>query len=100
MKRENAITIAVDGTTVTTGAASARVAIPVSSSGSKPLYIRVTAVAEAYVQMGGSAVVATANSVLVQPADSMIFAVGGHTHIAYIQGAAATRVNIVPLEDF
>jgi hypothetical protein len=50
--------------------------------------------------MGGSAVNATSNSVLVQPADSMVFSVGGHTHIAYIQGAAATRVNIVPLEDF
>jgi hypothetical protein len=100
MKRENAITIAADGATVTTGATTARVAIPNNSAGQKPLYIRVTAVAEAYVQMGGSAVNATSNSVLVQPADSMVFSVGGHTHIAYIQGAAATRVNIVPLEDF
>lgn len=100
MKRDSVITIAADGTTVTTGAASARVAIPVNSSGSRPLYIRVTSVAEAYVQMGGSSVNATANSVLVQPADSQIFAVGGHTHIAYIQGTAATRVNITPLEDF
>lgn len=100
MKRENAITIAVDGTTVTTGAASARVAIPNTTANTKPLYIRVTAVAEAYVQMGGAAVVATANSCLIQPADSQVFAVGGHTHIAYIQGAAATRVNIQPLEDF
>lgn len=100
MKREDVITIAVDGSTVTTAAASARIAIPTNSAGVKPLYIRVAATNESYVQMGGSTVVATANSVLVQPADSELLAVGGHTHIAYIQGTAAGKVNITPLEDF
>ena len=100
MKREDVITIAVDGSTVTTAAASARIAIPNNSAGTKPLYIRVAATNESYVQMGGSTVVATANSVLVQPADSELLAVGGHTHIAYIQGTSAGKVNITPLEDF
>jgi hypothetical protein len=98
MKRENVITIAKDGQTVTTGAASANVAIP-NNSGGKPLYIRVAATAESYVQLGGSGVVATANSCLVQPSDSVILAVGGHTNIAYIQGSAAAKVSITPLED-
>lgn len=100
MKRADVITIAINGTTVTTGAASAAVPIPVNSSGSRPLYIRVAATVESYVQMGGAAVTATANSVLIQPADAALFAVGGHTHIAHIQGATTGRVNITPLEDF
>lgn len=100
MKRDHAITIAVDGTTVTTGATTARVAIPNMSSGTKPLYIRVAATADSRVQLGGSTINATANSMLVQPADSVILAVGGHTHIAYIQGSAAATLNITPLEDF
>lgn len=100
MKREDVITIAADGSTVSTGAASARIPIPVNSAGAKPLYIRVAATNESYVQMGGSAVAATANSLLVQPADSVILSVGGHTHIAHIQGTAVGKVNITPLEDF
>lgn len=100
MKRADVITIAVNGTTVTTGAASAAVPIPVNSSGNRPLYIRVAATNESYVQMGGATVAATANSALIQPADAALFAVGGHTHIAHIQGGASGRVNITPLEDF
>lgn len=100
MKRENVITIAKDGNTVTTGAASANITIPLNSAGGKPSYVRVAATTESYVQMGTAAVVATANSTLVQPADSVILAVGGHDHIAYIQGASSGKVNITPLEDF
>lgn len=100
MKREDVITIAVDGATVTTGAASARVAIPNTSSGNKPLYVRVAATVESYVMLGNSTVVATANSMLVQPADSNLLAVGANTHLAYIQGTGTGKVNITPLEDF
>ena len=100
MKREDVITIAANGTTVTTGAASAAVPVPVNSAGTKPLYVRIAATTESYVQMGGASVAATANSLLVQPADSVILAVGGHTHIAHIQGTASGKVNITPLEDF
>ena len=100
MKREDVITIAANGTTVTTGASSASTVIPVNSAGTKPLYIRVAATTESYVQMGGAGVTATANSLLVQPADSVILAVGGHTNIAYIQGTVSGKVNICPLEDF
>lgn len=100
MKRPDVITIVADGTTVTTAAASARVAIPNNSAGARPNYIRVSASAESYVRLGDASVVATANSTLIQPADAVIFAVGGATNIAHIQGAAPARVNIVPLEDF
>lgn len=100
MKRADVITIAQNGTTVTTGATSAAVAIPVNQSGSRPLYIRVASTNESYVQLGGATVAATANSLLIQPADAALLAVGGHTHIAHIQGPAPGRVNIAPLEDF
>ena len=99
MKRENAITIQAVGITVTTGLASVAVAIPVNANGTRPYYVRIAATTESYVQIGLTAVAATANSMLVQPADSVILAVGGATHIAHIQGTAAGRVNIVPLED-
>lgn len=99
MKRDDVITIAKDGATVTTGVASAAIPIPTNSAGTKPLYVRVTATNESYVQLGSATVAATANSLLVQPADAVMLAVGGHSHIAAIQGAATGRVNVTPLED-
>lgn len=99
MKRSDALTIAVDGQTVTTAATTARIAIPNASNGAKARYVLVTASGESYVMMGNSAVNATANSLLVQPSDSRLLTVGGHTHIAYIQGVAAARVSIQPVED-
>ena len=99
MKREDAFTIQADGITVTTGAASTAVAIPNAANGSRPYYIRVAATAESYIKVGMSTTVATNQSMLVQPADCVLLAVGGCTHLAYIQGNTAGRVNITPLED-
>lgn len=99
MKRTDALTVAVDGTTVTTGSTTARVPIPLASNGVKARYLLVTASGESYVMMGASTVNATANSLLIQPSDSRLLTVGGHTHIAYIQGVAAARVNLQPVED-
>lgn len=88
------------GVSAATGAASARSPIPTDASGNRPKYIRVAARNECYVRVGDSTVVATANDILVQPADSIILQVTtGHTHIAYIQGTAAGQVNVVPLEN-
>lgn len=100
MKRDNVITVQAAGNTVTTGAASANITIPTMTGGGKPLYVRVAATAESYIKLGSSGVTATTNDVLVQPADAVILAVGGHTNIAYIQGTATAKVNIIPLEDF
>jgi hypothetical protein len=49
--------------------------------------------------VGDSLVAATANDIMVQPADAVILRVQGCTHIAFIQGPGPTRVNITPLED-
>lgn len=96
----SAMHIVNNGFSAATGAASARTAIPVDASGNRPKYIRVSARNECYVRVGDSTVVATTDSILVQPADSLILLVTtGHTHIAYIQGTAAGQVNVVPLEN-
>jgi hypothetical protein len=87
------------GSTVTTGAASANVVIPVNSAGELPRYIRVAATTESYVKLGGASVAATANDVMVQPADCVIMAVNGSLRIAYIQGTSSGKVNIIPLEN-
>lgn len=94
------MTILATGISAATGAASARSALPVASSGEIPRYVRVSARNECYVKLGTIAVTATGNDILIQPADSLILAVPrGVTHIAYIQGTAAGQVNVVPLED-
>jgi hypothetical protein len=93
------ITVQAVGFTAATGASSARTAIPVDSAGNLPRYIRVAGINECYVKLGGAAVAATANDMLIQPADSAILTVNGQTNIAYIQGTAAGKVNVVPLEN-
>lgn len=93
------ISVAANGLSVASGAASARSALPNMASGEAPRYIRVSATVAACVRLGDSGVVATAASTQVQPGDSCIFSVNGATHIAYIQVAAAGVVNVVPLED-
>lgn len=94
------ITVMATGVSAVTGAASASSTIPSASDGNKPRYIRVAARNECYVKLGVAGVAATANDILVQPADSVVLHVpAGVTTIAYIQGTAAGLVNIVPLEN-
>jgi hypothetical protein len=88
------------GTTITTGAASASATIPSDSAGNLPRYVRVSATAAAYVKLGVSAATATANDMLVQPADAVILHIpSGITKIAAIQDSVAGKVNVVPLDN-
>ena len=41
---------------------------------------------------------ATANDIMVGPGDGIFLHVQGFTHIAYIQQAAGSKVNIIPIE--
>ena len=94
------ITVAAVGTTLTSAATSANTAIPNASDGNRPRYLRVAATSESYIKLGIAGVAATANDLMVQPADCVLLAVpNGVTHIAVIQGATAAKVNIVPLEN-
>jgi hypothetical protein len=94
---DDGISIFTTGSTITTGAASARVAIPVDSSGNLPRYIRITAINPCFIKLGDSTVVAASGDAMVQPADALILAVNGATNIAAIQQAAAGLVQISPL---
>lgn len=95
-----AITVTTVGANITTGAASARVALPVSQSGEIPRLIRVVATANARIKIGTSAVAAVAADMLVQPNDSIIMTIPqGITHIAAIQDTATGTVSVTPLEN-
>jgi hypothetical protein len=97
---DDAIKVTVDGITVTSGAASARSALPVNAAGTTARVIRVKCsdpVGYAYVLPGNSSVVATTASLSIGNYAEYLD-VTGCTHIAYIQGSAAAVINIVPVE--
>lgn len=88
------------GVTVSTGAASAAVNIPVDASGNRPNYVRIAATAESYVKVGIGSPAATTNDILVQPSDAVFLQIPkGATQITYIQGGSSAKVNIVPLDN-
>jgi hypothetical protein len=94
------ITVTNVGVTITTSGTSARQGIPTASSGEIPRYVRVAATAACYVKIGTSGVTATANDILVQPADAVVLHIpNGVTYIAAIQDSAAGKCNVVPLEN-
>lgn len=95
---DDAITVAKTGAIISVTGTSARVAIPVASDGNIPRYIRIAANAAAYVALGDVTVTAVAGDLLVQPADCVIVATQGRTHVAGIQVSAAGTVQISPLE--
>ena len=94
------VSISATGANITTGAASARIAIPVDAAGSLPKKIRVTAgTAASYFKMGNSTVTAEAGDALINVADGVVLKVCGNTHIAAIQQVLAGILNVIPLED-
>lgn len=91
--------VTANGVQVTTGAASATTAIPNDSGGNRARYVRLQVLSgNCYVLPGSSATVATTGSMLLNPNEDIILDVTGCTHIAAIQGAAAEKFNITPLE--
>lgn len=96
---DDAINVQAVGKSFTTAAGSASTTIPITSAGTAPRYMRISATTETYVKVGGAAVAATANDILIQPADAVLLNVQGNSFVAYIQGAVPGRVNFIPLED-
>jgi hypothetical protein len=87
------------GSVIAFGAASARVGIPNTASGTKPKYVRLVSTGACYVKLGDATVVAAAGDLMVQPADSVVVAVSGCTSVAAIQQSAGGTLQISPLED-
>lgn len=99
MRNSKALVIGPRGATLAAGAASASVAIPNDSSGTRAAYIRVASTGNAHIELGISAATATTTSMLLCAGEPEILAVGGNTHIAAIQSGTATSVNIIPVEE-
>lgn len=99
----NAVTLAATGqsTTTTISTATAAAVIPVSSSGSKPRYVRMTATGPCHVRLAPSAglAVAVTTDAMLQAGQELVIAAQGNTHWSAIDRGVAVTVNIVPLED-
>lgn len=87
------------GATVTSGAASANTAIPTTQSGAKAKMVLLSCVSgSVHVKLGiDNTIAATANDLLIGVTPIAVFC-GGCAYIAYIQEAAASKLNIAPLE--
>jgi hypothetical protein len=96
---DTVLTVNATGVQVSSGAASARVAIPNDASGNRARVVRIATTGPAYIRPGDSTVVATANDILVTVSDYLLLNVQGFTNIAYIQETGAQKINITPVED-
>jgi hypothetical protein len=101
MKAIDSISVGAAGTTVTSGATSANLAIPAAADGARARAVLVTclsAAGAAYVKPGTSAVAATANDLPVTFGAPVKLWVKPFTHIAYLQESAAAKLQVQPLE--
>lgn len=94
----NAVQIFATGAIIATGLTSTAVAIPNTSSGTIPKYVRLAATQACYVKLGTTPT-AVAGDLLVQPADAIIICVARYPQIAAIQLSTAGVLQISPLED-
>ncbi len=92
------IKLSAAGATITTGAASASIAIPNDSTGTRAKRVVVAATVAAYCRPGASTITAAAGDLLLVPGDHHVLDVGGHTHIAGIQVSAAGVIAVTPVE--
>jgi hypothetical protein len=99
MKVDNALTVQATGVTLATGAASASTAIPVTSGGVVPRFVRISATVPVGVKMGTTAATATANDCMIQPGDALVVASQGNGFVACINVTATSGFfNVTPLE--
>lgn len=93
-----AVKIVAAGSTVTTGAASADVALPNGSTGAKVRFYRfVTLAGGAHVKVGASGGSATTSDTLITTTATVLDC-GGCTNYQHIQATAAQTLNVMPVE--
>jgi hypothetical protein len=97
-QKTNELVIGTVGAQVTTGGASAVVAIPNNASGVIAKYVRLQATGNCYIKPGLVGSTCTVNDCLLSPNEALVLNVFGFTHIAYLQETAAAKLNITPLE--
>lgn len=98
MRSNQALTVAASGVQVTAGASSAVVAIPNDAQGVRARRVRLLATGTLYVRPGFSGTTCTASDILLGPNEAVVLEVKAFTHIAYLQEAAAPKLNITPIE--
>jgi hypothetical protein len=92
------LSVNATGIQVSSGAASAVVAIPTNAAGKIPKHVRLQSTGNAYVRPGGSGTTCTVNDFLLSPNNDNVLDVANFTHIAYLQETASAKINITPLE--
>lgn len=99
MHASDFLTVGAASVAVTSGAASAEVAIPNAVDGAKARFLRITSKGNAYIRpVQTGTTVSSANGILIIAAESIYLNVQGFTHIAYIQETAASIIQITPIE--
>jgi uncharacterized cupin superfamily protein len=93
------VTITAASVTITTSSSSAQHAIPNTSSGTAPKWLRLVSTQACYVVFGQSSSVQADNTgFIVQPGDAFIVRNAG-TNIAALQVTTGGVLNVSPLED-
>ena len=92
------LTVNASGIQVTSGAASAVVAIPNDASGTRARYVYVASTGTAYIRPGVAGTTCTVNDFMLVAGEPVVLNVQGFTSIAYIQETAAAKINITPVE--
>ena len=98
---EQAVTYAANGVQVTSGVASATVAIPNTADGNKARYVVLicpSGYCYAKPVVGGSSTASVADFPIISTSAIVVLSVHQFSHIAYIQGSAAALLNILPIE--
>lgn len=90
--------ITENGSSATTGAASATIAIPNNSAGKPALKVMITVEGLTHVLPGTSAAVATTASTIVSASAPLLIDTVGISHIAHLQLTAAQLIVVTPIE--
>ena len=95
---KDAIHVAVAGTTVTSGAASASVAVPNNSAGVRARVLRLVSPGNVYVKLGNGATTATTSDMMISANLDTYVNTQNFNTIAYLEATAGALLNITPLE--
>ena len=91
---QNAYNVNATGNTVTSGAATANIAIPNDASGNRAKQCRLMVTGNLYVKLGDASVTATTNDMLLSPNFDVVVNTKQFAKIAYIQETASAKLNI------
>ena len=102
MSDTDAITILSPGSLITSTGSNAVVALPTNQAGTTTRYVRLICPVPTdycYVLPGYSDTVVTAtNGLAINAYESVTLNVAGCTHLAVLQGSAAGKLNVIPIE--